>query len=307
MSDAYGGFSHLRWLHKKHKWSTLFTAFLYIRTGYAAEEQIFYAPTSFSYSRHSEPHSEPGADVKAGAETSPTNRFSIREKKRLPVCHELTCRVGCCCRIDSLLSATRSRCTVPLELVLWLLMLLLQNKSTGTPRAHSTFWLPFYRFHIFSACILRKRLFHCVSPGSFSRSAWRLPPHPPVATHSSWSPCWRPQLFRVTGEVLKGDCAAFRVTFKAIGRAAEEWKTASSWPSSISQVKKTMKINICCSSSSITWKSVNCLSQTGSAQFSLSLHRVVNKAKSSSHLQIISVSCCCSQRKAALSCYCAAS
>lgn len=69
-----------------------------------------------------------------------------------------------------------------------------------------------------------------------------------------------------------------------------------------------MKINICCSSSSsITWKSVNCLSQTGSAQFSLSLHRVVNKARSSSHLQIISVSCCCSQRKAALSCYCAAS
>lgn len=70
-----------------------------------------------------------------------------------------------------------------------------------------------------------------------------------------------------------------------------------------------MKINICCSSSSssITWKSVNCLSQTGSAQFSLSLHRVVNKARSSSHLQIISVSCSCSQRKAALSCYCAAS
>lgn len=189
---------------------------------------------SFSRSKHSEPKKEQKSKCPAGAENTPTNRFLIHEKT-LPACHKLTCSIWCCCWSTRSCQWLRADA---MFLLSWSCDCWFYSFKIKAPRATSIFWFHFFQCHSFFACILRKRLFNCVSPGTFLRSA-RCLPHPAVATHLSWSPCWHLRIFIVTGEVLKGNCTAFRATFKPTAcmmGAAEKTPTASSWQPSITQV-----------------------------------------------------------------------
>lgn len=231
--------------------------------------RFFYTSMSFGHSRHAEPNREQKSKLELKL-LQPTGFQCM--KKRLPLCHKLTCSIGCCCwstRSCQWLGADA------LFLLSWSCDCWCYSFKIKAPRAPSIFCFPFFNVTISLHASSGSVSLTVFLLGTFPRSA-RFLSQPPVATHPSWSPCWRLRIFIVTGEVLKGDCAAFSVTFKAIAcmmGAAEKWPTASSWQSSTSQVKKK-KTNNCCSCSSINWNSVNCSSRAEAAQLLLSLHRL---------------------------------
>lgn len=143
------------------------------------KSRFFYAPTSFGRSRRSEPTKEHKSKCPDGAETSPTNRFSIHEKKTLPVCHKLTCSIGCCCW------STRSCQWLGADALLllsWSCDCWCYSFKIKAPRAPSIFWFPFFPMSHFLCTHPQEATLQLGFSWDFSEVS-QMPP-PPACHHS---------------------------------------------------------------------------------------------------------------------------
>lgn len=126
----------------------------------------------------------------------------------------------------------------PSELVLWLLIPLLQNKSVGLHRIS----LPSFSLFLLSSCVNSTFTFHAssgsfsftLSVAQFSRSAWCFPVACSGDINSAITcPGRRADICSsaVTTGVLKGNWAAFTVPFKPSSSDMSCWeaKMPSSW------------------------------------------------------------------------------